>query len=83
MKLIIQIPCYNEAEILPKTLSEFPAHLPGFDSVEILVVDDGSTDETAQIAREHGADHIVHLNRHIGLAQAFARGLDACLRLGA
>jgi len=83
MKLIIQIPCYNEAEILPKTLSEFPDHLPGFDAVEILVVDDGSSDETVQVAREHGADHIVHLNRHLGLAQAFARGLDACLRLGA
>jgi len=83
MKLIIQIPCYNEAEILPKTLSEFPGHLPGFDGVEILVVDDGSTDNTAQVARENGADHIVHLDRHLGLAQAFARGLDACLRLGA
>jgi glycosyltransferase involved in cell wall biosynthesis len=83
MKLIIQIPCYNEAEILPKTLSELPDHMPGFDAVEILVVDDGSTDETARIARDHGADHIVHLTRHLGLAQAFARGLDACLRLGA
>jgi len=51
--------------------------------VEILVVDDGSTDETAQAARDNGADHIVHLTRHLGLAQAFARGLDACLRLGA
>lgn len=83
MKCIIQIPCYNEAEILPKTLSELPVHLPGFDVVEILVVDDGSIDETAQVAREHGAHHIVHLSRHLGLAQAFARGLDACLRLGA
>lgn len=83
MKLFIQIPCYNEAEILPKTLSELPDHMPGFDAVEILVVDDGSKDDTARIAREHGADHIVHLSRHLGLAQAFARGLDACLRLGA
>ncbi len=83
MKLIIQIPCYNEAEILPKTLSEFPDHLSGFDTVEILVVDDGSSDDTALVAREHGADHIAHLDRHLGLAQAFARGLDACLRLGA
>ena len=83
MKLIIQIPCYNEAEILPKTLAELPEHLAGVDEVEILVVDDGSTDDTAQVARESGADHIVHLTRHLGLAQAFARGLDACLRLGA
>ncbi len=83
MKCIIQIPCFNEAEILPKTLSELPDHLPGFDAVEVLVVDDGSTDATAQVAREHGADHIVHMTRHLGLAQAFARGLDACLRLGA
>ena len=83
MKLIIQIPCYNEAEILPKTLDELPEHLAGVDEVEILVVDDGSTDDTAQVARESGADHIVHLTRHLGLAQAFARGLDACLRLGA
>ena len=83
MKCIIQIPSYNEAEILPKTLSELPDHLPGFDVVETLVVDDGSTDETAQAARDNGADHIVHLTRHLGLAQAFARGLDACLRLGA
>lgn len=83
MKLIIQIPCFNEAKILPKTLAELPDQLAGFDSVEVLVVDDGSKDATAQVAREHGADHIVHLPRHFGLAQAFARGLDACLRLGA
>ena len=83
MKLIIQIPCYNEAKILPKTLSDLPGDLQGFDAVEVLVVDDGSTDETARVARENGADHIVHLDRHFGLAQAFARGLDACLRLGA
>lgn len=83
MKLIIQIPCYNEAQILPKTLADLPKALPGFDAVETLVVDDGSTDETAKVARDYGVDHIVHLSRHLGLAQAFARGLDACLRLGA
>jgi glycosyltransferase involved in cell wall biosynthesis len=83
MKLIIQIPCYNEAEILPKTLSELPDKMAGFAVVETLVVDDGSTDDTIRVARESGADHIVHLTRHLGLAQAFARGLDACLRLGA
>jgi glycosyltransferase involved in cell wall biosynthesis len=83
MKLIIQIPCFNEAQILPKTLALLPKSVPGFDQVEILVVDDGSTDNTAEAARQAGADHIVHLSRHLGLAQAFAHGLDACLRLGA
>ncbi len=83
MKLIIQIPCYNEEEILPKTLSQLPKRVEGFDRVEILVIDDGSTDETAKVARENGADHIVYLSRHRGLAQAYAYGLDACLRLGA
>ncbi|MFU8826821.1 MAG: glycosyltransferase family 2 protein [Brevefilum sp.] len=83
MKLIIQIPCFNEAQILPKTLALLPKSVPGFDQVEVLVVDDGSTDNTAEVARQAGADHIVHLTRHLGLAQAFAHGLDACLRLGA
>lgn len=83
MKLIIQIPCYNEAQILPKTLTQLPDQVEGFDQVEILVIDDGSTDETAKMARENGADHIVRLSRHRGLAQAYAHGLDACLRLGA
>lgn len=83
MKLIIQIPCFNEAEILPKTLSQLPKEIPGIDQVEILVVDDGSKDNTVDVARVQGADHIAHLPRHYGLAQAYARGLDACLRLGA
>jgi glycosyltransferase involved in cell wall biosynthesis len=83
MKLIIQIPCYNEAKILPKTLAQLPKAVDGFDSVEILVVDDGSTDDTPAVAREAGADHIVHLSRHLGLAQAYTHGLDASLRLGA
>lgn len=83
MKLIIQIPCYNEAQILPKTLAQLPTAVDGFDRVEILVVDDGSTDNTPAAAREAGADHIVHLSRHLGLAQAFTHGLDASLRLGA
>jgi glycosyltransferase involved in cell wall biosynthesis len=83
MKLIIQIPCYNEALILPKTLSQLPKAVEGFDQVEILVVDDGSSDDTPAVARRAGADHIVHLSRHLGLAQAYTQGLDACLRLGA
>lgn len=83
MKLIIQIPCYNEAQIIPKTLKQLPRVVDGFDFVEILVVDDGSTDDTSSVARQAGADHIVHLNRHLGLAQAYTHGLDACLRLGA
>ncbi|MEA3327587.1 MAG: glycosyltransferase family 2 protein [Chloroflexota bacterium] len=83
MKLIIQIPCFNEAEILPKTLSQLPKEMAGVDQIETLVVDDGSKDNTVDTAREHGVDHIVHLPRHFGLAQAYARGLDACLRLGA
>jgi glycosyltransferase involved in cell wall biosynthesis len=83
MKLIIQIPCYNEAQILPKTLSQLPRSVDGFDQVEILVIDDGSTDETSKVARGNGVDHIVRLSRHRGLAQAYAYGLDACLRLGA
>jgi len=83
MKLIIQIPCYNEAEILPKTLPTLPREVKGFDSVEILIIDDGSQDQTSKVARDHGADHIVHLTRHLGLAQAYTHGLDASLRLGA
>jgi glycosyltransferase involved in cell wall biosynthesis len=83
MKLIIQIPCYNEAETLPKTLALIPRTIEGFDEVEILIIDDGSEDNTAEIARESGADHIVHMPRHLGLAQVYAQGLDACLRLGA
>jgi glycosyltransferase involved in cell wall biosynthesis len=83
MKLIIQIPCFNEVDILPKTLAQLPKAVAGFDQVETLIIDDGSTDETAKVAREQGVDHIVHLSRHLGLAQAYAQGLDACLRLGA
>ncbi|SHE36684.1 Glycosyltransferase involved in cell wall bisynthesis [Desulfacinum infernum DSM 9756] len=83
MKLIIQIPCYNEKDTLPITLNDLPRHVPGFDEVEWLVIDDGSTDKTAEIARRCGVDHIVRHTRNQGLARAFMTGLDACLQLGA
>jgi glycosyltransferase involved in cell wall biosynthesis len=83
VKLIIQIPCWDEAETLPLTLAELPRELEGFDSVQWLIVDDGSSDETIAVARRHGVDHIVALTNHKGLASAFQAGLDTCLKLGA
>ena len=83
MKLIIQIPCYNEAKVLPDTIRLLPRTLDGFDQVEILVIDDGSEDDTAQVARLSGVEHVLRLPHHTGLAGAFSAGLDACLRLGA
>lgn len=83
MKLIIQIPCLNESETLGVAFGDLPREVPGFDSVEWLIIDDGSTDNTAERARELGADHIVKHTANRGLATAFMTGLDACLRLGA
>jgi glycosyltransferase involved in cell wall biosynthesis len=83
MKLIIQIPCFNEERQLPATLAALPRQVPGFDAVEWLIVDDGSTDRTIQVAREHKVDHVVRLTNNKGLATAFQAGLDACLKLGA
>jgi len=83
VKLIIQIPCFNEEGQLPMTLSRLPREIPGVDSVEWLIIDDGSTDRTIEVAREHGVDHIVRLTNHKGLAAAFQAGLDAGLKLGA
>jgi glycosyltransferase involved in cell wall biosynthesis len=83
MKLIIQIPCYNEEECLPITLSTLPRHVEGFDAVEWLVIDDGSTDRTVEVARKMGVDHIVRQGRNLGLARAFMAGLDGCLKAGA
>ena len=83
MKLIIQIPCYNEEDALPVTLVELPRAVEGFDSVEWLIIDDGSVDRTIEVAREHGVDHIVRLTNNKGLAAGFQAGLDACLKLGA
>jgi glycosyltransferase involved in cell wall biosynthesis len=83
VKLIIQIPCLNEEETLPITLADLPREVDGFDVVEWLVVDDGSTDRTIEVAREHGVDHIVRLTNNKGLASGFQAGLDASLKLGA
>ena len=83
MKLVIQIPCYNEAEHLPTTLAALPRTVPGFDSVEWLVVDDGSSDGTAEVARRHGVDHVVVLPHNRGLAHAFMTGLTTALKVGA
>jgi glycosyltransferase involved in cell wall biosynthesis len=83
MKLIIQIPCLNEEQTLPVTLRDLPRELPGFDVVEWLVIDDGSTDRTVDVARANGVDHIVRLTSNKGLANGFQAGLDAALKLGA
>ncbi|MEI6792250.1 MAG: glycosyltransferase family 2 protein [Actinomycetes bacterium] len=83
MKLIIQIPCLNEEATLPATLADLPREIDGIDSVEWLVVDDGSTDATVDVARSNGVDHIVRLTNNRGLAAGFQAGLDACLKLGA
>src|SRR3954452_14882793 len=83
MKLVIQIPCLNEEESLPSVLAELPRSVVGFDQVEWLIVDDGSTDGTVEVARRHGVDHLVRLTSNRGLATAFQSGLDAALKLGA
>ena len=83
MHLIVQIPCYNEAETLPLVLAELPRSLPGISRLEVLVIDDGSSDGTAQVAAELGVDHVLRLPRNRGLAAAFQAGLDYCLRAGA
>lgn len=83
MKLIIQIPCLNEEETLPLTVADLPRKVEGFDTVEWLIVDDGSTDRTVETARKLGIDHIVRLTNNKGLSQAFQAGIDAALKLGA
>ena len=83
VKVIIQIPCYNEAQTLPVTVAELPRKIPGVDKVEYLVIDDGSTDNTQAIAEELGVEHIVHHAHNQGLASAFIDGLQAALQAGA
>jgi glycosyltransferase involved in cell wall biosynthesis len=83
VKLIVQIPCLDEEATLPATIGDLPRQVDGFDSVELLVVDDGSTDRTVDVARAQGVDHIVRLTNNKGLAAAFQAGLDASLKLGA
>jgi len=83
MKLVIQIPCYNEESTLPDTLRDLPREIDGIDEVEVLIVDDGSTDKTADVAQAYGVAHIVRLGRNRGLANAFVRGLEASVAAGA
>ena len=83
MKLIIQIPCYNEEATLPQTVQDLPCTLPGVDEIETLVVDDGSTDRTVDVARAVGVHHVVQLKQNRGLANAFVTGLEAALQAGA
>ena len=83
MKLIIQIPCYNEAETLTVTLNDLPKKISGIDEIEYLIIDDGSADNTVEVAKEWGVHHIVRFRRNKGLAKGFVAGLDACLMHGA
>ena len=82
-KLIIQIPCYNEAQTLGVALDALPREVDGFDRVEWLIIDDGSSDDTVEVARAHGVDHVVRHTRNQGLAKGFMTGLNACLARGA
>ncbi len=83
MKLIIQIPCYNEEETLPIALKELPRKVEGFDTVEWLIINDGSVDKTVEVAKENGVDHVVSFKNNQGLARGFMAGLSKCLKLGA
>lgn len=83
MKLIIQIPCYNEEETLGITYHDLPRHIDGIDEIEYLIINDGSKDRTVEVARELGFHHVVNFKQNKGLAYGFMAGLDACLHLGA
>ncbi len=83
MKLIIQIPCYNEEETLPMTIADLPKQIDGIDEIEYLIINDGSKDRTVEVARELGIHHVVSFKKNKGLARGFMAGIDACLHLGA
>ena len=83
MKLIIQIPCYNEEETLPMTFADLPKQIDGIDEIEYLIINDGSKDKTVEVAKKLGIDHVVTFKQNKGLARGFMAGVDACLRLGA
>lgn len=83
MKLIIQIPCYNEAETLEIALNDLPKEIEGIDTIEYLIIDDGCTDKTVEVARKWGVHHVVGFTKNKGLAKGFMAGMDACLRNGA
>lgn len=83
MKLIIQIPCYNEAETLTIALNDLPKHIDGIDEIEYLIINDGSKDDTVKVAKEWGVNYVVNFRKNKGLAKGFMAGLDACLRNGA
>lgn len=83
MKLIIQVPCYNEEKTLPQTIADLPKHIDGIDEIEYLIINDGSTDNTVEVAKKCGVHHVVSFKQNRGLAAGFMAGLDACLRLGA
>jgi len=83
MKLIIQVPCYNEEQTIVKTLKDLPKSIPGIDVIETLIIDDGSNDRTVEVAKQNGVQHFVKFTQNLGLARGFAAGLDKCLSLGA
>ena len=83
MKLIIQIPCYNEAETLEIALNDLPKHIDGIDEIEYLIINDGSHDNTVQVAKDWGVNYVVNFKKNKGLAKGFMAGIDACLRNGA
>ena len=83
MKLIVQIPCYNEAETLEIALNALPRHIEGIDTIEYLIINDGSKDNTVEVAKRWGVHYVVNFKQNKGLAKGFMAGLDACLRNGA
>jgi glycosyltransferase involved in cell wall biosynthesis len=83
MKLIVQIPCFNEEHTLPQTVADIPRDIEGIDTVEVLIIDDGSSDRTVDVAREIGVDHIIRNSANKGLARTFSKGIEACLKRGA